>query len=79
MIRAASKMGIPTAIHESNAIPGLTTRLLEGHTGLIMVGFEECRKNVTAGTHHQIRRELLQYRPRFSGRTQQIPEGNGWA
>ena len=45
MIRAASKMGIPTAIHESNAIPGLTTRLLEGHTGLIMVGFEECRKN----------------------------------
>ncbi len=45
MIRAASMMGIPTAIHESNAIPGLTTRLLEGHTGLIMVGFEECRKN----------------------------------
>ncbi len=45
MIRAASKMGIPTAIHESNAIPGLTTRLLEGHTDLIMVGFEECRKN----------------------------------
>ena len=45
MIRAASKLGIPTAIHESNAIPGLTTRLLENHTGLIMVGFEECRKN----------------------------------
>ncbi len=45
MIRAASQMGIPTAIHESNAIPGLTTRLLEGHTSLIMVGFEECRKN----------------------------------
>lgn len=45
MIRAASKLGIPTAIHESNAIPGLTTRLLEPHTDLIMVGFEECRKN----------------------------------
>ena len=45
MIRAASRLGIPTAIHESNAIPGLTTRLLEGHTDLIMVGFEECRKN----------------------------------
>ena len=45
MIRAASKLGIPTAIHESNAIPGLTTRLLEKHTDLIMVGFEECRKN----------------------------------
>ena len=45
MIQAAAKLGIPTAIHESNAIPGLTTRLLEKHTDLIMVGFEECRKN----------------------------------
>lgn len=45
MVQAASKLGIPTAIHESNAIPGLTTRLLEGHADLIMVGFEECRKN----------------------------------
>ncbi len=45
MIRAASSLGIPAAVHESNAIPGLTTRLLENHAELIMVGFEECRKN----------------------------------
>ncbi|MDE7262238.1 MAG: UDP-N-acetylglucosamine--N-acetylmuramyl-(pentapeptide) pyrophosphoryl-undecaprenol N-acetylglucosamine transferase [Oscillospiraceae bacterium] len=45
VIRAAARKGVPTAIHESNAIPGLTTRLLEKHTELIMVGFEECRKN----------------------------------
>lgn len=45
VIRAAAKMGIPTAIHESNAIPGLTTKLLEKHTRLIMVGFERCREN----------------------------------
>lgn len=45
VIRAASRLGIPTAIHESNAIPGLTTRLLEKHAGLIMVGFEKCREN----------------------------------
>ena len=45
VVQAASKMGIPTAIHESNAIPGLTTRLLADHAALIMVGFEECRKN----------------------------------
>src|SRR5699024_11924079 len=45
VVRAAAKQGIPTAIHESNAIPGLTTRLLEDHADLIMVGFEECRKN----------------------------------
>ena len=45
VIRAAAQQGIPTAIHESNAIPGLTTRLLEPYADLIMVGFEECRKN----------------------------------
>lgn len=45
VIREAAREGIPTAIHESNAIPGLTTRLLEPHADLIMVGFEECRKN----------------------------------
>ena len=45
MIKAASKQDIPTAVHESNAIPGLTTQMLEPYADLIMVGFEECRKN----------------------------------
>ena len=45
VIREAVRQGMPTAIHESNAIPGRTTRLLEPHADLIMVGFEECRKN----------------------------------
>ena len=45
MIRSAAAMGIPTAVHESNAIPGLTTKLLEPFAGVIMVGFEDCRKN----------------------------------
>lgn len=45
MIRAAARRGIPTAVHESNAIPGLTTKLLERYADLIMVGFEECRQN----------------------------------
>lgn len=43
MVKAAAKMGIPTAIHESNMVPGLTTRLLEPYADRIMVGFEECR------------------------------------
>lgn len=45
MIRAAAARGIPTAVHESNMIPGLTTRMLEGSAGRIMVGFEECRQH----------------------------------
>ena len=44
-VKAAAKMGIPTAIHESNAVPGLTTELLEPFAGRIMVGFESCRQH----------------------------------
>ena len=29
-VKAAAKMGIPTAVHESNAVPGLTTELQIG-------------------------------------------------
>ena len=43
VIRSAHRLGIPTAVHESNAQPGLATRLLEPHSDLIMVGFEACR------------------------------------
>ena len=45
VLRAAAKLGIPTLVHESNAEPGLTTRKLEKHVKLIMVGFEEARAN----------------------------------
>ena len=45
MVRAAAAEKIPAAVHESNAIPGLTTRLLEPHASVIMVGFEACRRN----------------------------------
>ena len=45
VLHTASKLGIPTAVHESNAEPGLTTRLLEGSVDKILVGFEEARAN----------------------------------
>ena len=41
VLKAASRLGIPTAVHESNAAPGLTTRLLARHVDCIMVGFED--------------------------------------
>lgn len=43
LVKAAAKLGIPTAVHESNMVPGLTTRLLEPFADRILVGFEECR------------------------------------
>jgi len=44
MVKAAAKAGIPTAVHESNMVPGLTTQMLEPHADRIMVGFEACRQ-----------------------------------
>lgn len=43
VLMAASKLGVPTAVHESNAQPGMTTKMLAGHVDSIMVGFEESR------------------------------------
>ena len=43
VLKTASELGVPTAVHESNAVPGLTTKLLEKSVNHIMVGFEECR------------------------------------
>lgn len=42
-VKAAARHHIPTAVHESNMIPGLTTKLLEGSVDCVMVGFEDCR------------------------------------
>ncbi len=45
VLKAAHAMGVPTAVHESNAVPGLTTKMLEGVVDTVMVGFEESRAN----------------------------------
>lgn len=45
LVKAAARAKIPTAVHESNAVPGLTTQMLETYADRIMVGFESCRKH----------------------------------
>ena len=45
MVKAAAKAGIPTAIHESNMVPGLTTEVLANYADRVMVGFEACREH----------------------------------
>ena len=45
LVRYGAKAGIPTAVHESNSVPGLTTRMLEEYADVIMVGFEDCRQH----------------------------------
>ena len=43
VLKEAAGLHIPTAVHESNAVPGLTTKMLAGAVDRIMVGFEESR------------------------------------
>ena len=44
VLKAAAKLGIPTAVHESNAVPGLTTKKLATIVDKILLGFEDSRK-----------------------------------
>lgn len=43
MLRQGAKRGVPTAVHEANAMPGLTTRMVADSASRIMVCFEESR------------------------------------
>lgn len=42
---AGSRLGIPTIVHESNAVPGLTTKLAAKVATRVLVCFEESRKH----------------------------------
>lgn len=43
MLHRGAKHGIPTAVHEANAMPGLTTRMVADSATRIMVCFEESK------------------------------------
>ncbi len=44
VVRAAHKMGIPTYIHEQNAFPGVTNKVLEKHVDKVFVSFAEAKQ-----------------------------------
>lgn len=44
VIKAASKLGIPTVIHEQNAISGKTNKFVAGNIDLVCISSEESRK-----------------------------------
>lgn len=41
VLRKAGRQGVPTVLHESNAVPGLTTRLLAGRVTRMLVGLRD--------------------------------------
>lgn len=64
VLHVAAKRGIPTAIHEQNAFPGLTTRLLSNEVDVVMMAFDavrsrlnKCKRTVLTG--NPIREEVI--------------------
>ena len=45
VVNEAARRKIPTAVHESNVVPGLTTKALARVVDRVMVGFEESRSH----------------------------------
>ena len=44
VLKAAEQLHIPCFVHESNAVPGLTTKLLADHVDGVLLGLEESRQ-----------------------------------
>ena len=64
VVRMASKLGIPTAIHEQNAYPGITNKALAKRVDLVMLNVEKAgalmkAKNTPVVTGLPVRGEML--------------------
>lgn len=64
MVRAAHKKGIPTYIHEQNAFPGMTNKMLEKYVDRVFLAFREAgkyfkRKEKLVVTGNPIRKQFL--------------------
>ncbi len=71
LIRAASELGIPTALHESNAIPGVSVKLLSPRVDIIFVNFDS-----TASSLPRARRVLRSGNPMRSDFSNLTKEGS---
>ncbi len=48
VLREAAKMGIKTAVHEANAYPGVTIKMLAPLVDVVMLAMEDAAKNINA-------------------------------
>lgn len=64
VIRAAAKLGIPTVIHEQNAFPGVTTKMLSKYAKRVMLAMPQAQKYLNENcrcviTGNPVRGEIL--------------------
>lgn len=50
VLRKAAQRGIPVLLHESNALPGVTVKMLSPYAKAVMVATEEARERLPEGT-----------------------------
>ena len=79
VLREAAKMGIMTAVHEANAYPGVTIKMLAPTVDLVMVAMEDALKNLNPKnkpvvTGNPIRRSLKSVSKAEARRVLGVPE-----
>lgn len=67
VMKAATQLGIPTAVHESNALPGLAIRKLQNHVDRIFINFEQTEQLLTVRDREKIMRVGNPLREGFGG------------
>ncbi len=82
ILLTAAKMGIPTATHEQNAFPGVTTKLLAKQVDKVLLAVEKAKEYLpkeAAGkcivTGNPVRPEILTERREEARRKCGVPEG----
>ena len=68
VLYAAAKLNIPTIVHESNAYPGITTKILSKYVDTVAIGAEDAKKHLdekcnTVYTGSPVRPDILSMKP----------------
>jgi len=80
VLKAAAKLGIPTAVHEQNAVVGMTVKMLAKYVDKVMISFEESRELFDCPeklvlTGNPIKTEMLTASPDVSKKKLGFDEG----
>ena len=61
VLRKAAKLGIPVLVHESNALPGVTVKMLAPHAKAVMVSDEAAKKHLLSSANVIVTGNPLRY------------------
>ena len=74
-LAAGAALGVPTAVHESNAVPGLAVRMLAGRLDRVWLGFAAAAKGLPKGAKPLVVGNPTPARPSRVGEPLSLPVG----